>query len=53
MAPDGVMKNMYVFNNSFPGPTLEANWGDTFVIHVQNNLQTNGYLLLEGFKSDS
>jgi len=46
MAPDGVTKNMYVFNNSFPGPTLEANWGDTFVIHVQNNLQDNGYVSL-------
>ena len=44
MAPDGVSKNMYVFNNSFPGPTIEANWGDTLVIHVKNNLETNGYV---------
>ena len=45
MAPDGVAKEMYVFNNSFPGPTIEANWGDTIVVHVQNNLQNNGYTL--------
>jgi len=44
MAPDGVPKNMYVFNNSFPGPLIEANWGDTLVIHVKNNLMTNGYV---------
>jgi FtsP/CotA-like multicopper oxidase with cupredoxin domain len=42
MAPDGVEKEMYVYNGQFPGPLIEANWGDTLVIHVQNNLQTNG-----------
>lgn len=44
MAPDGVEKEMYVYNGQFPGPLIEANWGDTLVIHVQNNLQDNGYL---------
>jgi FtsP/CotA-like multicopper oxidase with cupredoxin domain len=44
MAPDGVEKEMYVYNGQFPGPLIEANWGDTLVIHVQNNLQYNGYL---------
>jgi FtsP/CotA-like multicopper oxidase with cupredoxin domain len=43
MAPDGVSKEMYVYNGQFPGPLIEANWGDTLVIHVQNNLQHNGY----------
>lgn len=28
MAPDGVVKNMMVVNQQFPGPTIEANWGD-------------------------
>lgn len=45
MAPDGVERRMVVFNNSFPGPLIEANWGDTLVIHVQNNLQSNGYFI--------
>jgi FtsP/CotA-like multicopper oxidase with cupredoxin domain len=35
---------MMVYNNSFPGPLLEANWGDQVVVHVTNNLQNNGYL---------
>jgi FtsP/CotA-like multicopper oxidase with cupredoxin domain len=43
MTPDGVSKQMMVFNNTFPGPLIEANWGDTIVIHVKNNLQNNGY----------
>jgi FtsP/CotA-like multicopper oxidase with cupredoxin domain len=43
MAPDGVSKQMMVFNNTFPGPLIEANWGDTIVIDVKNNLQNNGY----------
>jgi FtsP/CotA-like multicopper oxidase with cupredoxin domain len=43
--PDGIVKEMHVFNNTFPGPTIEANWGDTIKIHVKNNLQNNGYHL--------
>lgn len=30
------------FNGSIPGPALTADWGDTFVIHVTNNMQDNG-----------
>jgi FtsP/CotA-like multicopper oxidase with cupredoxin domain len=30
------------FNGTIPGPTLTADWGDTFVIHVTNNMQENG-----------
>lgn len=26
--PDGVPKEMMVVNNQFPGPMIEANWGD-------------------------
>jgi hypothetical protein len=44
MAPDGVSREMMVYNGSFPGPLIEANWGDTLVIHVTNNLSNaNGY----------
>lgn len=48
MAPDGVERIMLVYNNTFPGPTLTANWGDWIVVHVTNNLQNNG---LKYFKS--
>ncbi|KAK0725030.1 multicopper oxidase-domain-containing protein [Lasiosphaeris hirsuta] len=29
-------------NGQFPGPTINANWGDRITINVINNLQTNG-----------
>lgn len=29
MAPDGYLTNMTVVNGQFPGPTVEADWGDT------------------------
>jgi len=28
LAPDGVDRDMIVVNGQFPGPTIEANWGD-------------------------
>lgn len=28
LKPDGVDKDMIVVNQQFPGPTIEANWGD-------------------------
>jgi FtsP/CotA-like multicopper oxidase with cupredoxin domain len=43
MAPDGIARDMLVINGQFPGPAIEANWGDTIVVHVQNNLQYNGF----------
>jgi FtsP/CotA-like multicopper oxidase with cupredoxin domain len=47
MAPDGVSREMMVYNGSFPGPLIEANWGDTLVIHVHNNLTNeNGFVAL-------
>jgi FtsP/CotA-like multicopper oxidase with cupredoxin domain len=36
---------MLLFNNTFPGPLIEADWGDELVIHVTNNLEDNGYLI--------
>ena len=38
IAPDGVQKNVLLINDQFPGPTLEANWGDMFNITVQNDI---------------
>ena len=38
MAPDDIERIMLVYKTSFPGPLLTANWGDTIVVHVTNNL---------------
>ncbi|RPA80406.1 hypothetical protein BJ508DRAFT_239962 [Ascobolus immersus RN42] len=42
LAPDGVPKQMMVINGQYPGPTIEGNWGDDIVVHVYNELTTNG-----------
>ncbi|TIC91863.1 Laccase-2 [Colletotrichum higginsianum] len=42
IAPDGVHKPAMLINNQFPGPTIEADWGDFVQIHVHNQLQHNG-----------
>ncbi|KAL2401490.1 oxidoreductase ptaK [Exophiala dermatitidis] len=36
MAPDGVERDVIVINGQFPGPTIEANWGDTIEVTVVN-----------------
>lgn len=38
IAPDGRPRWALTVNGSMPGPTLEVNWGDTVVVHLQNNL---------------
>lgn len=30
IAPDGYKVQRMLFNGTYPGPTLEGNWGDTF-----------------------
>jgi FtsP/CotA-like multicopper oxidase with cupredoxin domain len=41
--PDGYLKPLgKVFNGSYPGPLIEACWGDEIVVHVKNKLTTNG-----------
>lgn len=43
IAPDGYLKPFgKVFNGSYPGPLIEACWGDEIVVHVTNKLTTNG-----------
>ncbi|KAK4636170.1 oxidoreductase ptaK [Fulvia fulva] len=37
-APDGVVRNVFLVNNQFPGPAIEANWGDMIEITVHNNI---------------
>jgi FtsP/CotA-like multicopper oxidase with cupredoxin domain len=42
LAPDGYERYTMTFNGTIPGPALIADWGDTFVVHVTNNLENNG-----------
>ncbi|GAB7344328.1 hypothetical protein MBLNU457_2193t1 [Dothideomycetes sp. NU457] len=42
MAPDGVSVQVLVVNDQFPGPLIEANWGDWIEVAVTNNLPTEG-----------
>ncbi|KAL2758189.1 hypothetical protein ACRALDRAFT_2025823 [Sodiomyces alcalophilus JCM 7366] len=39
---DGIAKPAMLINGQFPGPTIEADWGDEVEVHVTNNLQHNG-----------
>ncbi|KAI2627257.1 multicopper oxidase [Hypomontagnella submonticulosa] len=38
LAPDGYEKSGIYVNGQFPGPIIEANWGDWIEIHVHNNI---------------
>ncbi|OQV10674.1 hypothetical protein CLAIMM_14640 isoform 2 [Cladophialophora immunda] len=40
--PDGVDRKAMVVNDTYPGPWIEACWGDWLEITVKNNLKTNG-----------
>jgi hypothetical protein len=42
IAPDGVQKQGIVINGAFPGPTIEANWGDWIQVTVTNSLSSGG-----------
>ncbi|KAL1651517.1 laccase, multicopper oxidase, benzenediol:oxygen oxidorectuctase [Didymella pomorum] len=42
MAPDGFERPVSVFNGQYPGPTIEADWGDEIEITVTSYLETNG-----------
>lgn len=37
-SPDGYEREVYTVNNMFPGPVIEANTGDTIIVHVNNHL---------------
>ncbi|PVH73445.1 multicopper oxidase [Cadophora sp. DSE1049] len=40
--PDGVSKNVILINGQFPGPTIEANWGDQIMVTVHNKITASG-----------
>lgn len=42
IAPDGYQRQGMVVNGAFPGPTIEANWGDWIEVVVHNNLADEG-----------
>ncbi|KAF2266486.1 laccase [Lojkania enalia] len=42
MAPDGFARPMTVINGQYPGPTIEASWGDTIEVFVTSKIQANG-----------
>ncbi|KAI9814972.1 MAG: hypothetical protein M1826_002104 [Phylliscum demangeonii] len=37
-APDGFQKNVLLINGQFPGPVIEANWGDTIEVTLNNHI---------------
>ncbi|OXG61067.1 Cu-oxidase [Cryptococcus neoformans c8] len=58
-SPDGYERLVYAVNNMLPGPVIEANTGDTVIVHVNNylhegqgihwhGLRQNGTALMDG-----
>jgi len=45
IAPDGVQKNGITVNGGYPGPLIEANWGDWIMVNVTNDLTNEGTTL--------
>jgi hypothetical protein len=41
-APDGYRRKCQVVNGTMPGPAIVADWGDDIIVHVTNNIATNG-----------
>ncbi|RDW65055.1 hypothetical protein BP6252_10706 [Coleophoma cylindrospora] len=39
-APDGYARSVMLVNGQFPGPTIEANWGDTIQVTVTNAISS-------------
>ncbi|KAK0701704.1 Cupredoxin [Lasiosphaeria miniovina] len=42
LAPDSASKAMMTVNKQYPGPAIEANWGDDAEVRVCNRLTSNG-----------
>ncbi|KAH7135758.1 Cupredoxin [Dendryphion nanum] len=42
IAPDGRPRQALLINGQMPGPPIEANWGDTVIVKVNNKMQDNG-----------
>ncbi|KAH6885321.1 multicopper oxidase-domain-containing protein [Thelonectria olida] len=45
IAPDGYEIDGLLVNGGFPGPTIEANWGDTIQVTVHNDVDDEGVAL--------
>lgn len=45
IAPDGYEIDGLLVNGGFPGPTIEANWGDTIQVTVHNDVEDEGVSL--------
>lgn len=41
-SPDGYERPCMTFNGTVPGPLITADWGDELIIHVTNNMKSNG-----------
>ncbi|KUJ12474.1 uncharacterized protein LY89DRAFT_756956 [Mollisia scopiformis] len=39
-SPDGYQKDVLIINGQFPGPLIEANWGDTIQVTVHNAIDS-------------
>ena len=37
-SPDGYQKDMLLVNDMFPGPAIEANWGDWIEVTIRNEI---------------
>ncbi len=37
-APDGYLRDVLLVNDQYPGPTIEANWGDMIEVKVNNQI---------------
>ncbi len=48
LAPDGLEKDGIFVNGQFPGPAIEANWGDWIEVEVQNRIQQTDAGKMEG-----
>ncbi|KAK1820937.1 hypothetical protein LTR12_004649 [Friedmanniomyces endolithicus] len=38
ISPDGVLRDVILVNGQYPGPVIEANWGDWIEVSVANNI---------------
>lgn len=48
LAPDGINRSVILVNGQFPGPLIQANWGDTINVKVHNQINALGDLDAEG-----
>ncbi|KAI9673316.1 MAG: hypothetical protein M1829_004082 [Trizodia sp. TS-e1964] len=40
LSPDGYLKDVIVINGQYPGPLIEANWGDWIQVTVHNEIES-------------